>query len=328
MAMTAGAEVTDDLWSPVLAGVQAEALDCLQANLALIADRYHRIGAHLALGAPLRFTLDDRMDAPAHPPALAATLGHRLAEASELLGLRVTARWDGLDGAGLRQIAADYAALYVVADAYWMAWVPYAGQRHMEHSFLLTKTGQDTMVIDAYHNNTEWGQAKPGIWRIPSTELDGAAAAGATAVALAADPVPELDPAAVLVGNEVAMAAARPAMERYLVALRACQDDALVLDQLVFDVWLLSRARSLHAAWLASLPGRSAEAAIAAEHGRAWQRLTINTFVAARRVHRGQGAPIAAVGQLERLLEEDVTVVHRLAACPHHAAIREGSDDT
>jgi hypothetical protein len=156
--------------------------------------------------------------------------------------------------------------MYVVGDAYSMPWVPYAGQQHMEHSFLLVATRQDTMVIDAYHNNTEWGDCRPGVWRVPSAALDGTARAGAVVVIFTADPLPRPDPAAVLAANAAALDAARPEMERYLAALRACQDGALALNQLVLDVWLLGRARALHAAWLASLPTRAVEAAIAGQN--------------------------------------------------------------
>ena len=36
--------------------VRAELLDCVQSNLAVLADRHHGPGSHLALGAVLRFT--------------------------------------------------------------------------------------------------------------------------------------------------------------------------------------------------------------------------------------------------------------------------------
>ena len=334
--MTAGTmRAHHPAWSPVLAGLRADALDCLQSNLAAVADAGHRRGAHLALGAPLRFMLEGRPDGP---PTVAATTDRRLAQAGDLLGLRVTGRWDGLDGTGLRELASERGLLYVIADAHAMPWLPYAGRAHLAHSFLLTMTGaacgtagasRTATVVDAYHNTTEWGEARPGVWGVSAGVLDEAASGGATAVTLAADPLPDMDPEAVLRGNAAALAAGRADVERYLAALRAAAGAAPVADLLVLDVWLLSRERSLHAAWLAALPGRSQQASIAAGHARAWQRLAATTFVAARRVRRGQAGSAAAIDRLGRLLREDVLVAGRLASCaasPGPPAAAAGAD--
>src|ERR1700678_3018290 len=224
---------TEQVWTSVFAGLRADALDCLQVNLAVVADRLQQPGAHLVLGAPLRFA--SKVQA-AGPPVVAATIDDRLAEASELAGLRVTGRWDDVDGAGLRDLAADHRLLYVVGDAYTMPWVPYAGQRHLEHSFLLKIDGLDALIIDAYHNNTEWGQARPGVWTIPATDLGDVMPGGGIAVVLTAGPPPEVDPHAVLAANAAAMTAAQPDIERYLAAHRAAGADQAVLDQAVLDV--------------------------------------------------------------------------------------------
>lgn len=291
--------MTDELWSPVLAGLQSTALDCTQANLAAVADCHHP-GVHVALGAPLRFTL--------------GTLDDRLADAADLLGLRVAARWDGLDGASLRDLAADHSPLYVVADAYSMAWVPYRGQRHLEHSFLLVRAGpSQALIVDAYHNNTEWGEARPGVWRIPTAELD-AAADGATAMTFDVGSPPRLDVEAILAGNAAAMETASADIERYTSAARAELDHHQALERLVLDVWLLSRSRQLHAAWLACLDGRPDEAAAAAQHAEAWMRLATLAFVAERRARRGQAVSPTLVDQLHDLLRQDVLLARRLAS--------------
>lgn len=302
--------VTDEFWSPPLAGIKAEALDCMQTNLAVIADSHHP-GAHLALGAPLRFTLasqpGDRV------PAIAAALDDRLAQATELLGLRVAARWDGMDGAGLRDLAANHSPMYVVADAFSMAWVPYHGQRHLDHSFLLVEAGpRRTLIVDAYHNTTEWGETRPGVWRISAAELD-AAAGGATAITFDVGSPPRLDAEAILAGNSAAMQAASADIERYAAAARTALGDRDALERLVLDVWLLSRSRQLHAAWLASLDGWPDEAAAASEHAQAWQRTSTLAFVAERRARRGQPVSPAVVDQLTGLLREDVLLARRLA---------------
>ncbi|MFC3454870.1 acyl carrier protein [Amycolatopsis speibonae] len=292
--MTSPAETYDRLWSPLLETVRADALDCVQANLAVLADRHGGAGAHLSLGAPLRFDLEPG-------PRVAASLPYRLAAAQELLGLRVTRRWDGVDGARLRALAAEAGPLYVIADAHDLTWTPYAGRRHTEHTFLLSTS--DT-VVDAYHDETPWGPCRPGVWRISPAELD-ALPPTATALRFATEPV--APPPDILAANARAMADAVPAIDAYLSADHG--------EGLVLDIWLLGRSRLLHGAWLARHDRPSPEID---EQARAWLTLASKSFVAWRRSHTG--APTAAVlDDLGRLLHEDVAIAARLAA--RHAVL-------
>ncbi|MFF0750427.1 acyl carrier protein [Streptomyces sp. NPDC004267] len=310
-------EASSARWSPALASVRADALDCLQANLAVLADDAHGAGAHLALGAPTGFATTRT---PSGLPTPAAGPERRLAEAEELLGLRTTARWDGVDGPRLRELLRDNAVLYVIGDAYTMPWVPYAGHDHMEHSFLLTAdnhgdagdAGDGTvLVIDAYHNDTPWGSARPGVWRLPAADLDAVLATKGTALALEATAPPQLDAAAVLTANAAAMSAAGPRIDAYVTAMREAVGDPDALDALVLDVWVLGRARTLHAAWLGTVPGVSADAAEA--RAQAWRRYAAHTYVAARRARRGGAVPASVIDQLDRLLRDDVETARRPA---------------
>src|SRR5205807_3107968 len=181
------AETRDQLWSPVLAGLTAPALDCVQTGLAAIADRHHGAGAHLVLGARLGFPVSA---VPGRPPTVEVPVEQRLAEAWALAGLRVAERRDGLDGPGLRAFAAEAGTLYVVADAFTMPWTPYRGQRHMEHSFVLAP---GCTVVDAYHNETQWGMARPGVWRLSAAYLDAAVGVGVSAMVNTCEKLPELE---------------------------------------------------------------------------------------------------------------------------------------
>src|SRR2546423_7302854 len=183
-------ETRDQVWSPVLDDLTAPALDCVQTGLAALADRHHGAGAHLVLGARLGFPVST---VPGRPPTVEVPVEQRLAEAWELAGLRVAERRDGLDGPGLRRFAAEAGTLYVIADAFTMPWTPYRGQRHLEHSFVLAP---GCTVVDPYHNETQWGMARPGVWRLSDAELDAAVGIGVSALVIAAEPLPELDPAA------------------------------------------------------------------------------------------------------------------------------------
>src|SRR4051794_18158634 len=228
-----------DLWHRALDGLRADALDCLQANLAALADLHHGPGTHLALGSVLDF-------APAERP-----LRQRIDEAGDLVGLRVVQRWDDLDGPALRELAREHARLYVVADAYALSWLPYAGRLHMEHSFLLAGSEPSSLVVDAYHNSTQWGVARPGLWKLRASEFDRCVLA-ACAFVLAAESPPPLARAAALRANAQALAAALPAIDAYVATVRGSRAAPAAIARLVLDVWVLGRARLLHAAWLAT----------------------------------------------------------------------------
>jgi hypothetical protein len=297
------------VWTPVLTGLRADLLDCVQVNLAALADRAYGPGTHLALGAGLRF---DAVEGPAGAPAVAAPVEQRLAEAADLLGLRVTRRWDDVSGARLRDLLAEYSPLYVVADAFGMCWLPYAGNQHMEHSFLLVDAREQCVVVDGYHNSTQWGDARPGTWRMSAADFD-AAVPRATAMTVAADGVPVLDRAAVLRDNAAALRAAAGRIEDYLAAVRRRAGGAEAAAQLVLDVWLLGRSRALHAAWLAGDPATAGTASEAAGNADAWLALAGQSYVAMRRVGRGGAFPTPVLDQLDGLLRGDVALAARLA---------------
>jgi acyl carrier protein len=300
---TVPTEALDRTWSPVLDGVRAAELDCVQANLAAVADRWHGAGAHLALGAAPRFA---PVFPPDGPPTVEPSVETRLAEAERLLGLVVAERHDGLDGPALRALATGHEALYVVGDAFTMTWVPYAGQRHMGHSFLLTAVDDRCTVVDAYHNDTPWGSARPGVWRLPVAELD-AAATEVTALVLTAGPpsAPDRDTALV----EAARAWSDTAVDRYVAAVREHAEAGW--DNLVLDVWLRARSCRLHASWAAAAGVEGAERVAA--QAEAWPVLASQTYVAMRRARRGGGMPAGLVDRLHELLRADAALARALA---------------
>lgn len=294
--LTAPAQTYDRLWSPVLETVRADALDCIQANLAVLADHAHGPGAHLELGATLAFDVEP---GPNGGPRVARSVPYRLAAAHDLLGLRVVDRWDDVDGARLRALAVDAGPLLVVADAYGLAWTPYAGRQHVEHTFVLP--APDT-VVDGYHDETPWGAQRPGVWRVAPAQLD-AMVASATALSFAVEPVASVP--SVLAANARAMLAAGPAIDTYLSASRAG-------SELVLDIWLLGRSRLLHAAWLA----RHGEPATdMAEQAQAWLALAARAYVAVRR-----DTATGVLDEVRRLLREDAVIASRLAATRHRTA--------
>ncbi|MZE78621.1 hypothetical protein GTY57_16895, partial [Streptomyces sp. SID5475] len=175
-------------------------------------------------------------------------------------------------GAALREAAERHGTLYVVADAYHMPWLPYHGQRHMEHSFLAEPAPSGAAAVtDAYYNPTPWGLAAPGHW-----EQDWDALPTASVVLL-------LDPAADgtapprngPIGTDLAPAAER---ERYVAAFADHPDREAALGQLTAETWFLARSRKLHAACRAARgrpPGPETE-----DHLRRWDRLAEQAFMA------------------------------------------------
>lgn len=297
--------------------LRADALDCLQANLAVVGDLHHGPGRHLALGARLRF---DAVDGDGPSPHAAPSLDQRLVEARELLGLRAARRWNGVDGPGLRELCREHGLLYVVADAYAMEWVPYAGRAHMQHSFLLVRCEPACVIVDAYRNSTQWGAAEPGAWELSAAELD-ACAVPACAIALVADDPPALDPTRIVDDNARHLDAAVPSIERYVEAVHRHRADPDAITRMVLDVWLLGRSRALHAAWLGTTELPSTAAAAAAE---SWLQLTSQSYVAMRRVQRGASLPDAVVDELDRLLHADVALARRLAQVAAEPALHAG----
>ncbi|MFI5844836.1 phosphopantetheine-binding protein [Catenuloplanes sp. NPDC051500] len=295
-------------WTPVLTGIRAELLDCLQANLAVLADHAYRPGAHLALGAAPRF----HCATGAAGVAVTASVEQRLSEAAALLGLRSAQRWDDVSGPRLRALLADHSPLYVVADTFTMTWLPYAGNQHMEHSFLLVEAGEHCVVVDGYHNSTPWGDARPGTWRMPAAAFD-AAVPRADAMTIVAGGAPVLDRAAVLRDNAAAARADAGRVEGYLTAVRSRADDPDGAAQLVLDIWLLGRSRALHAAWLADDPATAGAAREAAERADAWRALAGQSYVAMRRVRRGGAFPGHVLDQLTGLLSDEGALAGRLA---------------
>ncbi len=187
----------------------AQLFDCLQVNLAFLADRWYGPSISLRLGSTLRFGLAATADGL---PTFGRSVRQHLDDAEEFLGLRFVPSADtslSPDTAahqGEIVAPAEQEIHYVVADAYGLPWVPYYQRQHLEHSFLLSSptaaaatvprsaaasgagasaaTGSATagnppsfsaasgaVVEDGYFNDTPWGSARPGVWNLTSGEL-------------------------------------------------------------------------------------------------------------------------------------------------------------
>ncbi|MEU5365873.1 hypothetical protein ABZ354_20785 [Streptomyces sp. NPDC005925] len=271
-----------------------ELFDCLQVNLAVLADRWHGTGTHLRLGATLHFRPGTGANGL---PTVARTVEQHLAEAQSALGITVRA----LHREPATTDIPPAEGCYVVSDAYHLPWVPYFQQRHMAHSFLAEAGGTDEVnVVDGYHNETPWGSARPGRWTLSSRAFAAAVPRPCLVAELApATGAPTATATAVdLAGPE--------AVDAYVDAYAQHPDRRAALDQLTLETWFLARSRRLHAAFRARF-APSPDSAVDAHLG-AWGSLTEQTYLAVRRVERGRTEPPALLPRLREQLHADSVV--------------------
>jgi acyl carrier protein len=258
--------------------------DCIQVNLAELADRYHGAGTHLALGRVLRFRPRPGTDGL---PTVEPEVDAQVTESAALLGLRVTRRERITSAEELEPGPGCYA----VADAYHLPWVPYHHKQHLDHSFLAEPAPGGVTVVDGYHNDTQWGAARPGRWKLRYPELAEVLPEGALTFDLAAGDretgrTPQVD-----------LADAATA-EAYVAAYAEHPDRVKALGQLTLQTWLLSRSRRLHAA----ATGTDADAHLAE-----WDALAKQVYLASRRVAAGRDEPRALFPRLTACLAADHT---------------------
>ncbi|MFJ8593534.1 hypothetical protein [Streptomyces sp. NPDC093598] len=264
--------------------VRTGLLDCIQVNLALLADRWGEPLRHLSLGAHLRFR---PRPGPDGLPTVDPPPETHLQEARALIGLVPRDVHHDLDPEALRALTRRAPVVYAVGDTHDMPWLPYAGRARMEHSFLVGDDADEAVVEDAYDNETAWGPARPGRWRMPWNRL----------------------PTALLAVEFTASTdyrAPRPTVGiddpgPYIEAYAAHPDRLTALRRLTAETWLMTRARHLHAAYREHL----GESLTVQDHLRRWDQLTATAFIALRRVQRGRPAPDSLLPDLASALHAD-----------------------
>lgn len=269
-----------------LLGVRAGLLDCIQANLAVLADRHLGPDTHLALGADLRF---QPAPGPFGLPTVEPGVTSQVGDAVRALGLTTRLQRSEVTVSELRELAAGHPVLYAVADAYHLSWLPYFRRRHMQHSFLVEDAVGGAGITDAYHNVTPWGTAEPGRWYVPWTELPTASLVT----------VLERD-------DERAPARPRLLLEDsgdYIAAYRGHPERAEALNRLTTETWLLARSRKLHGAFRAAASGGENE--VVTGHLKRWDQIATQAFVTLRRVERGMAEPPGLLGDLRAALDAD-----------------------
>ncbi|WP_405782630.1 acyl carrier protein [Streptomyces sp. NBC_00859] len=270
-------------------------LDCIQVNLAVLADHHHGAGTHLRTGAALGFRTWTRPDGL---PTVEPPPDEQLSTLPGLLGLR-TAHSERLTGAELpAAVARRGGTHYVVADSFRLPWLPYHGHAHMEHSFLLAAGPDGWHVTDAYRSETSWGPAVPGRWVLSDADLAGIGSARAVEIG-----VGDLPPLGTLPPT---LTADPSAVREYLRAYESWPDRARAVEQLTVETWLLARGRRLHAKYREFLSGRPEGSEAQEAHLRAWDKVVEQTYLAHRRVSRGRAEPPLLVERLREVLAADL----------------------
>ncbi|MGW0336306.1 hypothetical protein ACWD0J_31415 [Streptomyces sp. NPDC003011] len=303
----------------VVSALDTSAMDCVQANLALVADCLLGPGSHAGLGAPVRFAPRDR---PGDLPTVEPTVAEHTQVLRDLVGVDIPGPAAGLCAAtAVDALREGSRLLFVVADAYVLPWCPYFGRQHMSHSFVLTldERNQDLVrVWDAYDNETPFGRARPGGWTMTSREVSrilGSAGPvrASTPTVLPGHVAP--DPADVLRRNADALTrAGTTAVKEYVAAYRDHTDRARAAEALLLETWLLARSRRLHHAWLTTRAAGTDGTRAQAQQADAWQEFAGHCYLAARRVRRGRPEPARLHERFAQLLTRDAELARRLAA--------------
>lgn len=296
--------------SPLLPLVDSADLDCVCDNVALLL-------AHAGVfDVRTPFALDWRFDLVPGPAGF-PRLDLPPADMAELLALRTgfTLRWRPVDA--LEEAVPDWRdalgrgdPVLVVGDAYHLPWVPYHGQKHMKHGFVIEglELGAAPIahVVDAYDNVTQWGRAAPLTTTLPLGDLPAALEEGSWAALTRVGSETPIDVDEQLATNATAIgdADADGSYGRFVEAHRELDEAAL--DNLTLQTWLLARNRALHARWLGDQADRLSELGLADLPDRfereivdAWRRAAETAYVALRRVSAGRQPPPAAMAAVE-----------------------------
>lgn len=316
-------------------GIDTRLLDCWEVTLAMgLIDRGHR-DVRSVLGSQWWF-----QSSPV--PGAAPRLDFDPVEnrCASLAGLRPHTERVGsgelVDGCA-RALALGRCPM-IVTDAYLLPWCPYAGRKHVAHSFAVTGIGAwpaTLRVADAYDNRTEWGDARP-----LATEVDGALVARLeqepTTRLITLLPEPPGEAADRTAHRTAHRTADRPLsrMSLFQANVRVLADwgaspyaefiercrgdvDLFAFEEFCEACWTIERRRGLYGAWLDDLaaePDSPIPAELAARFRTTvvarWSEVNRFAYLALRRLRGGR----RAVGGVADLVSAAAAAERDLAA--------------
>jgi len=279
-------------------GLDAELLDCYDDNLQVLARHAGAADVRTPFARDWGFTA---RGAEREPDFFREPVERRLREDT---GLAVT--WHPALRSGVEACAAllaDGRPVLMLADAYEMPWLPYAGNAHMTHSLVIDAIDGDTVAIaDAYHNDTAWGPARPCRTTIDTARLADLFDDDARIATLetGGPPAPP-DPVEVVRANAEALDVS--ALRCYTDKVRRELDDRAATEALALACWLGVRSRTRYGRWLGELAGRDPVVAPVAarfhdEVVPAWRQASQRAYIARQRAERGRAVPAGAFDAL------------------------------
>ncbi|WP_327000861.1 BtrH N-terminal domain-containing protein [Dactylosporangium sp. NBC_01737] len=261
-------------------GLDSDQLDCLDDNLQLLARHAGAPDHHGPFIRDWGFR-----DTGAAPVFAREQVEDRLRRDA---GLAVT--WH--DPAPLSRHLARGRPVLCIADAYAMPWLPYAGHAHMDHSFVVTgiDAGQ-VHIVDAYHNDTAWGPARPTRTTVPEADLTALLGAEPRTATLEPAGPPAPPPPGDTLRDNAAHIGDAGALRGYVERIRGHAADPDVIEEVALACWLGVRSRTRYATWLTAHHGAEAGRRFAGQVAAAWRRASEQAYIAQLRAGRGKRVP-------------------------------------
>lgn len=289
--------------------VDVDALDCIAVNVAVLLEWVGVRDVRTPFAAEWHFSFEPRRT------EFQLLLGRSPLQDLVARYTRYTIKENHLSDDG--GLSADLARLtdegptLLFGNAYHMPWLPYANNQHMEHSVILTAIDdQNADIVDAYSIRTEWGEARPTATSVPTDclvesinslksarhKIAWSIQKGSEKAGQSVDRVLYAN-----VENILQELDAKHAMRTFATYYADHAKNPDVLGQFALDCWLITRARQIHARWLADLARKSsglisATVAEAFENAvvRPWQTASEFAYIAFRRAKDGRSPPDAS----------------------------------
>ncbi|MFJ6694927.1 BtrH N-terminal domain-containing protein [Streptomyces sp. NPDC091272] len=314
-----------------LARVPGALLDCVSDDLSLLL-AYHGVRENEEpFSVDWRFDL--REDPGGAPPRLrmpAADLEARIAARTGLLLTWRAAADTDRDARDWAEQLEGGRPVLVVGDAYHLPWLPYHGNEHMDHGFVVDGVHGSLQhprelvldVIDPYDNATRWGTSRPLSTTISLADLAPALPGGRWGV-LRNVPQADSHPSAeqLMADNLLGLRSAvgENAFKAFCAGLDDSNPDSW--DHYTLQTWLLARSRALHLRWLTAhaheLRDFSRNAVdlpvlFGENVANPWKQAAQSCYLAARRSAAGKSAPPSARESLERAAASEAEFVEFL----------------
>lgn len=229
-------------------------------------------------------------------------------------------------------LAAGQPAL-VFGNSWFIPWQPYFGRAAQEHSFVvdgISADGRRVHIADAHENRTEWGEARPTSGELPALALPviletQSEHAGTLFLLERMGEAPQPDVRALLLANaqQVAQAQERGRFRAFADRYAQQAGEMQAARRFELALWLVARARALHALWLRDLAGQWPQLLPPAYPERyeqevvlPWRRAREQAYLLQRRLARGRPAPGVCFTMIaEEIGPREAALAEELRAC-------------